>query len=80
MLNRLLITFSTAPRTMIKDILLSTINNIDCGLLDLTETVLIKTLLLGNCSVDAQTNTQILNTTIEYILTTKRFEESLFYS
>ena len=49
-------------------------------MLDVTETVLIKTLLFGNCSVDGHTNTQILNTTIEYILTTKRFDESRFFS
>ena len=60
--------------------LLSTIKNIDCKLLDVTETVLIKTLLFGNCSADAETNTHIPNATIEYILTTKRFDESLFYS
>ena len=60
--------------------LLSTIKNIDCRLLDVTETVLIKTLLFGNCSVDAHTNTQILHATIEYILTTKNFDESLFHS
>ena len=60
--------------------LLSTIKNIDCRLLDVTETVLTKALLFGNCSVDAETNTQILNATIEYILSTKRFDESLFYS
>ena len=59
--------------------LLSTIKSIDCRLLDVTETILIKTILFGNCSVDAQTNTQILNVTIEYIFTTKRFDESLFY-
>ena len=53
--------------------------NIDCRLLDLTDTVLIKTLLFGNCSVDAHTNTQILNATIEYILTTKRFVESVSF-
>ena len=45
---------------------LGTIKYIDCRLLDVTETVLIKTLL----SVDAKTNTEILNATIEYILTT----------
>ena len=45
---------------------LGTIKYINCRLLDVTETVLIKTLL----SVDAQTNTEILNATIEYILTT----------
>ena len=45
----------------------------DCRLLDLSETVLIETLLFGNCSVDDHTNT-----TTEYILSTKRFGESLF--
>ena len=45
--------------------LLETIKNFGCRFLDVTETVLIKTLLFGNCSVDAQTNTQILNATIE---------------
>ena len=75
MLNRLFITFSTVPRTMIKGIptLLSTIKNMDCRLLDLSETVLIETLLFGNCSVDDHTNTAT-----EYILSTKRFGESLF--
>ena len=58
---------------------LSTIKNNDCALLDVTETVLIKTLLFGNCSVDAHINTQALNTATEYILTAKRFDESLFH-
>ena len=35
---------------------LSIIKNIYCRLLDVTETVLMKTLLFGNCSVDAHTN------------------------
>ena len=60
--------------------LLSTLKNINCRLLDVTETVLIKTLLFGNFSVDAHTNTKILNATTENILTTKRFDESLFHS
>ena len=60
--------------------LLSIVKNIDCRLLDVTETALIKTLLFGNCSVDTQTNTQILNATIEYILITEKFDESLFHS
>ena len=46
----------------------------------MTETLLIKMLLFGICSVDAHTNAEILNATIEYILTTKRFDESLFHS
>ena len=59
--------------------LVSTLKNINCRLLDLTETVLIKTLLFGNFSVDAQTNIQILNATIEYSLTTKRFDEYVLF-
>ena len=59
--------------------LLSTTKNINCRLLHVTETVLIKKLLFGNCSADAHTNTQILNATTEYVLTSTRFDESLFH-
>ena len=58
--------------------LLSTIENIDQNLLDLCEPVLIKALLFGSNSFDSNTNTNILNTTIEYVLSTKRCEEPLF--
>ena len=51
MWNQLLISFSTAPCTMMKEILTWALKNVDCRLLNLTETVLIKRLLLGNCSV-----------------------------
>ena len=59
--------------------ILSIIKNIGYRLLDMTETVLLKTILFVNCSVDAYNNTKILNVTIEYILTRKRFHESLLY-
>ena len=59
---------------------LSTIKNTDCRLLDVTETALIKTLLFRYCSIDAHTNTKILNANIEYILTNERFDVSLFHS
>ena len=36
---------------------LNIIKNIDCRLLDLTETVLRKTVLFGNSSLDTHTNT-----------------------
>ena len=55
--------------------LLSTIKNIDCRLLDVTETVLIKSFYLK--TVDSHRKTKIFDATIEYILTTKRFYESL---
>ena len=58
--------------------LLSTLENIDNNLLDLCEPVLIWALLFGSNSVDTDANADVLNATIEYILSTKRFDESLF--
>ena len=52
--------------------LLSTIENIDNNLLNLCEPVLIKTLLIGNA------NPNVHNAAIEYVLSTKRFEEPHF--
>ena len=48
------------------------------SLLDLCEIVLIRTLLFGINSFDADANTNVVNATIEYILSTKRFDEPLF--
>ena len=58
--------------------LLSAIENIDNNLLDLCEPVLIKTLLFGSNSFDTNANANVLNATIEYVLSTKSFEEPLF--
>ena len=58
--------------------LLSTIENSDNNLVDLCEPVFIKTLLFGSNSLDTDANTNVLNATIEYILSTKRFDEPLF--
>ena len=58
--------------------LLSTLVNIDNNLLDLCEPVLIRILLFGSNSFDTDANTNVLNATIEYILSTKRFDEPLF--
>ena len=55
-----------------RHILLSTVENIDDNLLDLS--VLIKTLLFGSNSFDTSANTNVLNATIKYVLFTKRFE------
>ena len=66
-------TYITERRT-----LLSTIENIDNNLLDLSEPVLIKTLLFGSNSFDTNANTNFLNATIDYVLSMKRFEEPLF--
>ena len=58
--------------------LLSTLVNIDNNLLDLCEPVLIRTLLFGSNSFDTDANTNVLNATVEYILSTKRFDGPLF--
>ena len=50
--------------------LLSTLNNMD--------SYLTQTLLYGCTSFDSETNTFVLNVTIDYILSTERFEEPLF--
>ena len=66
-------TYVTERRT-----LLNTIENIENNLLDLFEPVLIKTLLFGSNSFDANPfDTNVLNATIEHVLPTKRFEEPL---
>ena len=52
--------------------------NTDNNLLDLCEPVLIRTLLFGSNSFDTDANTNVLNATTEYILSTKRFDEPLF--
>ena len=56
--------------------LLSTLKNINCKLIELTKSSLSQTLLYGNTLLDKE-KTRILNPTIEYILSTERFKESL---
>ena len=58
--------------------LLSTLSSTDCNLLNNTDFVLTKTLLFGNFSFNSNKNLEILNATIDYILSTKRFDEALF--
>ena len=54
--------------------LLIAVVNIDNNLLELCEPVLIRTLLFGSNSFDRDAKTNVLNATIEYTLSTKRFE------
>ena len=46
--------------------------------MDSNESDLIQDLLSGDPSKDRETNTEILNATVNYVLTTKRFDERLF--
>ena len=58
--------------------LLTTMSNIDCKLLEITDSSLTQMLIYGNQSFDIITNSLILNATADFILSTKRFEEALF--
>ena len=59
--------------------LLSTIKNIDYGILELSDTIMTKTLLFGDSSLSDSANTLILNSTMDYVIATKRFLRAHFY-
>ena len=58
--------------------LLNTIGNINYKLLENTDSNLTQTLLFGNTLFEITGNTKILNTTINFISLTKRFDQPLF--
>ena len=58
-------------------ILLSPLNKIDCKLIKMNESSLIEKLLFGNSLFDLKKNSLIPNASIDYILSTERFEEIL---
>ena len=64
--------------TMIDPPSLETIRNIDCKSSEMIDSSLTQTLLYGNPFFDTITNSRNLNATIDFILSTKRFEEALF--
>ena len=59
-------------------ILISNIRNIDNNILNLNDSRFSEVLLFGNSSFNNTKYTSILNTAIEYIVPSKRFEVSLF--
>ena len=58
--------------------MLSTVNDIDSSLTNANDTALTDILLFGKASLDITANTLILNATMNYIISTNRFEVSLF--
>ena len=56
----------------------STLIRLDCNQLDNTDSTLTQTLLFGNTSFKSNENLKNLIATIDYILSTKRFDELLF--
>ena len=61
-------------------ILINNIQNIDNNILNLNDSRFSEVLLFGNSSFNKTKNTSVLNTTIEYIVSSKRFEVPLFDS
>ena len=57
--------------------LLSTLNNNDSKLIETNESSLTELLLFGNSLFGLKKNSLILNASIDYILSTERFEEAL---
>ena len=58
--------------------LLSTVNDIDSSLTNANDVILTHVLLFGKGSLDISGNSLILNATMNYIISTNIFEESLF--
>ena len=58
--------------------LLNNIRNINTNILDQNDTITTKDLLFSNFSLDGNWNTLILNGTTEYLISTKRFDASIF--
>ena len=51
--------------------------SINCGILELSDAVLTKILLFGDNTLSASSNTLILNSKIDFVISTKRFDGSI---
>ena len=56
--------------------LLDKIKSINCGILELSDAVLTKIQLFGDNTLSASSNTLILNSKIDFVISTKRFDGS----
>ena len=57
--------------------LLDKIKSINCGILEMSDAVATKILLFGNNTLSASSNTLILNSTVDYVIPTKIFDDSI---
>ena len=60
--------------------LLNKIKSINCCILESSDAAVTKILLFGDNTLSNSSNTLILNSTIEYIISTQRFESSILTS
>ena len=56
---------------------LNKFENTNYGILELSNTIITKTLFFGDISVIDSTNTLILDSTIDYVIATKRFNNPI---
>ena len=57
--------------------LLNKIKSINCSMLEFSDAVVTRIVLLGENTFSDSCNTLILNSTIDYIISTKRFDDSI---
>ena len=57
--------------------LLNKIKSINCSILELSDAVVPKILLYGDYTLSDSSNTLILNSTTDYIISAKRFDDSI---
>ena len=57
--------------------LLNNIKNINCDISELKDTIMTKSILFRVNSVSASSNTLTLNPTIDYVISTKRLDDSI---
>ena len=57
--------------------LLDKIKSINCGILEISDAVVTKILLFGDNTLSASFNTLILNSTIDYVIDAKRFDDCI---
>ena len=49
----------------------------NCSILEFSDAIVTKTLLFGDNTLSDSCNTLILNSTIDYVIDTKRFDDSI---
>ena len=60
--------------------LLNKTKSINCSILEFSNAVITKILLFEDNTLSDSSNTLILNSTIDYIISTKRFDDSILTS
>ena len=72
-------TYSTVliTQTKQKEDFMNKIKSINCSVLESSDTAVTKIILFGDNTLSNSSNTRILNSTIEYVISTQRFEGSI---